>query len=79
MCISFTSQLPAALYDLAIKQLQTMDPEAVDTLLKRKCMDSGYVHTIYPLATFIRCSHMHLVYTLPYYTNKTLPVAPPVH
>lgn len=52
-------QIPAELYDLAIKQLQTMDPEAVDTLLKRKCMDQGYVHTTHS-ATSIKCSHMHL-------------------
>jgi hypothetical protein len=33
--------IPAELYDQAIKALQPMDPEGVDTLLKRKCMDQG--------------------------------------
>ncbi|CAI8057849.1 Rho GTPase-activating protein 6 [Geodia barretti] len=33
--------IPAGLYDQAIKALQPMDPEGVDTLLKRKCMDQG--------------------------------------
>lgn len=62
-------QIPAALYDLAIKQLQTMDPEAVDTLLKRKCMDQGYVYTTHS-ATSIKCSHCTSVYTLPSLQTK---------
>jgi hypothetical protein len=33
--------IPAELYDQAIKLLQTTDPEAVDTLLKRMCMEQG--------------------------------------
>ena len=41
LSVSFPSQIPAELYDQAIKLLQATDPEAVDTLLKRMCMDQG--------------------------------------
>ena len=34
-------QIPAQLYDTALRQLSTSDPEALDQILKRRCYDQG--------------------------------------
>jgi len=39
---SFLSpQIPAELYDAVLKNLVQTDPDAVDQLLKRKCIEQG--------------------------------------
>ena len=41
---SFLSpQIPAELYDAVLKNLVQTDPDAVDQLLKRKCIEQGWV------------------------------------
>ena len=36
-------QIPAELYDAVLKNLVQTDPDAVDQLLKRKCIEQGWV------------------------------------